>query len=187
MSYETPVHLRPLTDNTNTALLADEGQTQLARYLKTAGVFKCPSDQSYAIHAGGRYPRARSYAMNGHVGESSRQNDPFREYDFYKMDDFTRPGPSQTIVFLEEHEDSINDGYFLVTRVLDALPWGWNAVPASRHNRGANFSFADGHVERHRWKDKRTLLPITRSFPTGVNQPNNPDVAWVVDHATALK
>src|SRR6266545_471032 len=59
MSYETEVQSRPLSDATNSALLVEERQTQLARYLKTAAVFKCPSDQSYAIRGGGRYPRVR--------------------------------------------------------------------------------------------------------------------------------
>jgi len=49
-----------LTDSTNTTLLLDYRKTQLAPYLKSAAVFKCPSDQSYAIRGGAQYPRARS-------------------------------------------------------------------------------------------------------------------------------
>jgi prepilin-type processing-associated H-X9-DG protein len=185
MSYETEVQSRPLSDATNSALLVDERRTQLARYLKTAAVFKCPSDQSYAIRGGGRYPRVRSYSMNEHVGESSRASDPRKSY-YYKPEDFSNPGPSDTFVLLDEHEDSVNDGYFLLGHPEDRI-WGFEDVPASRHRQGANFAFADGHAERHRWRDKRTCQPITRARLHGLAQPNNPDVAWLHDHATAPK
>jgi prepilin-type processing-associated H-X9-DG protein len=122
--------------------------------------------------------------MNSHVGESSRID--LSAVRFYKPEDFSRPGPAATFVFLDEHGDSINDGLFLVIYRAD-WTFGWNDVPASRHSRGANFVFADGHAERHRWKDKRTIQPITRNRLFGPNQPNNPDVLWIVDHASAPK
>jgi prepilin-type N-terminal cleavage/methylation domain-containing protein/prepilin-type processing-associated H-X9-DG protein len=185
MSYETPVQARPLSDNTNTAILVDEAKTQLVHYLRTPVVFKCPSDQSYALHNGQQLPRARSYYMNGYVGESSRITDRAR-LNYYKLDDFTHPGPANTFVFLDEHEDSINDGFFLVGQQADQ-PLGWNDVPASRHNKGANFAFADGHAEKHRWVDPRTIIPVTRVRLFGVLQSNSKDVKWVHDHASALK
>jgi len=185
MSYETDVQSRPLSDATNAVLLRDERKTQLAPYLKSAAVFKCPSDQSYAIRGGERRPRVRSYSMNQYVGESSRSPDPRRQY-FYKQEDFSRPGPSQTFIYLDEHEDSINDGYFLIGG-QESRPLGFNEHPGSRHDRGANFVFADGHAERHRWLDKRTIQPITRIRILALPQPNSLDVGWVHDHATAQK
>src|SRR5690349_16602614 len=119
-------------------------------------------------------------------GEISRLSDPSAAYHFYKPEDFLRPGPSATFVLLEEHEYSINDGFFLLGG-MDVRSWGWNDVPASRHSKAANFAFAGGHVEKHKWRDKRTIQPITRNRLFGLNQPNNPDVHWVVDHATAPK
>ncbi|HKS36158.1 MAG TPA: DUF1559 domain-containing protein [Verrucomicrobiae bacterium] len=191
MSYETEVQSRPLSDATNSALLLDEKRTQLAPYLKSAAVFKCPSDHSYSIRDGARYSRVRSYSMNEHVGdpmservgEISAAPDPRVEH-YYKPQDFLRLGPSEAFVFLDEHEDSINDGFFLVG-AIDSRGWGWNDVPGSRHNRGVNLAFADGHVERHRWHDKRTLQPVRRIRIFGLNQPNNRDVHWVADHSTA--
>jgi prepilin-type processing-associated H-X9-DG protein len=185
MHYDVmQVFFGSLSDATNSALLVDESRTQLAPYLKTAAVFKCPSDPSYAFRGGERYPRVRSYSVNGYVGESSRID--LAALHFYKAEDFTRPGPSATFVFLDEHEDSINDGFFLVT-YRASWAFGWNDVPSSRHGRGANFVFADGHAERHKWRDKRTVQPITRNRSFGLNQPNNPDVLWIVDHASAPK
>jgi prepilin-type processing-associated H-X9-DG protein len=57
------------------------------------------------------------------------------------------PDPSNIFVFLDEHCDTINDGFF-VNR-LDTYQWG--NVPGSYHNNAANLSFADGHAETHRW------------------------------------
>jgi len=186
MHYEVmQVFFGSLSDATNSALLVDESRTQLASYLKTAAVFKCPSDQSYAIRGGVNYPRVRSYSMNEYIGESSRSPDPRIQY-FYKQEDFSRAGSANVFVFLDEHEDSINDGYFLIGHPEDRSQ-GWNKVPASRHSRGANFAFADGHAERHKWRDGRTVQPTTRSRLYGLYQSNNPDVAWVHDHATAPK
>jgi prepilin-type processing-associated H-X9-DG protein/prepilin-type N-terminal cleavage/methylation domain-containing protein len=194
MHYDTmQVFFGNLSDGTNTALLVDDRKTQLAPYLKSAAVFKCPSDRSYAIRGGAQYPRVRSYSMNEYVGdptnekgEISRLSDPFLAYHFYKPEGFFKPGAAETFVFVEEHEDSINDGFFLLGG-MDVRTWGWNNVPASRHRRGANFAFADGHVEKHKWRDPRTVQPVRRFRIFGLNQPNNPDVHWVVDHATAAK
>lgn len=185
MSYETDVQSRPLSDATNTVLLIDERRTQLAPFLKSAGAFKCPSDLSYAIRAGIQYPCARSYSMNGYIGQSSRISDLGRLH-YYKPEDFTRPGPARTFVFLDEHEDSVNDGFFFVGLQTDEAV-GWNDVPASRHRKAANFAFADGHAEKHRWRDSRTIQPVTRNRLFGLFQSNNPDVKWVHQHATATK
>jgi prepilin-type N-terminal cleavage/methylation domain-containing protein/prepilin-type processing-associated H-X9-DG protein len=188
MSYETAIQSRPLSDVTNTAILRDQNWTLLARYLKSHEIFKCPSDKSYAIRpppGGPRCSRARSYSMNGFIGESSHVSDT-RLLRFDKADDFTRPGPAVTFLFLDEHEDSINDGYFFVGN-KEGEDFGWASVPATHHNRGTHLVFADGHAERHRWTDKRTLLPITRNLLYGVMQPKNPDVQWIFDHATAPK
>jgi prepilin-type processing-associated H-X9-DG protein/prepilin-type N-terminal cleavage/methylation domain-containing protein len=185
MTYETEIMLADFSDATNTFLLVDRRRTQLAAYLQTAAVFKCPSDQSYAIRGGVQHPRVRSYSMNEYIGESSRRGDPRVDY-YYKLSELVRPGPSQTFVFLDEHEDSINDGFFLIGPQED-IRFGWNDVPGSRHRRGANFVFADGHVERRVWQDPRTIVPVDRTRKFGLWQANNPDVRWVHEHASAVK
>jgi prepilin-type processing-associated H-X9-DG protein len=42
----------------------------------------------------------------------------------------------------------------------------WWDVPANRHNRGAVFSFADGHAERWHWKTPKAV-----TVPRGYQQP----------------
>ena len=185
MSYET-APLSVLADATNGTLLIDENRTQLARYLKCTGVFKCPSDRSYALRGGIQSPRGRSYSMNSHVGETSRAPNG-KDLYYYKLDHFIRPGPSHTWILLDEHEDSINDGFFLIEIYAPSSTVGWASVPAARHAKGCNFAFADGHIERHKWIDKRTLWPVTRTPLFGTSQPSSPDVVWVSEHSSVLK
>jgi prepilin-type processing-associated H-X9-DG protein len=96
---------------------------------------------------------------------------------FVKESDIINPGPSQAFVLIDEHDRSINDGWFAVdmrgTRgLLDA--------PASRHDNAFALSFADGHVDAWKLKDARTIqceaLPIS-------SNPLNPD--WERLHKAA--
>ena len=185
MSYELLFQSHPLSDATNTLILRDQKRTLLARYLNSAEVFKCPADKSYAIRGGVKVPRVRSYAMNEYVGETSRLANP-------PASQSTRPeelgpvSPSQHFVFLDEHEDSIDDGFFFVG-ALPVRDVGFDEVPASRHSRGCVFAFADGHAEKHRWLDQRTLWPITRNSLLAVPEAYSVDVGWMFDHALFLK
>jgi prepilin-type N-terminal cleavage/methylation domain-containing protein len=188
MSYETVIQAQPLSDATNTLILKDTQKTLLARYLKTHQVFRCPADKSYAVRptaSGAKYPRARSYSMSSYIGETTRRPGLQEQY-FYQTSDFSVASPSQIFIFLDEHEDSINDGYFFMSEDR-SVDWGWNDVPASRHSHGIQLNFADGHTERHRWNDKRTVQLIIRQRIYALNQPNNPDVKWLHDHATIAK
>ena len=81
------------------------------------------------------------------------------------------PGPSDVFVFIDEHEQSIYDGEFHVSQANsnDALKKNnqqgqdpsaadaWLKLPADRHNQGANLSFADGHVQFHRWQAPKSF------------------------------
>jgi prepilin-type processing-associated H-X9-DG protein len=66
------------------------------------------------------------------------------------------PGPTKASVFLDEKEDSIdNNALGIQWRNSGVYQW-WN-VPASRHDKGCVLSFADGHVEYWRWRDRYVL------------------------------
>ena len=41
----------------------------------------------------------------------------------------------------------------------------WWDMPANRHGQGANFSFADGHVEHWHWVVPKVFLNLVQSVP----------------------
>src|SRR5262245_27789738 len=109
---------------------------------RSVDVFKCPSDKSMAANG----PRLRSMLMNSLVGDpgelTNRFNPTYVQFFFSAQ----IPTPANIHVFLDEHPDTINDGFFM--NRLDDYQWG-NA-PASFHNSAGNLSFADGHTETHK-------------------------------------
>jgi len=172
-------------DNTNAATLTE---ASLGRYVnRAAGVYHCPSDHvlSAIQRRAGWDARVRSYSMNamvGDAGEVSRAgynaNSP--EYvQFFKITSI--PQPSLIFVFLDEHPDSINDGYFLNR---DYEP-EWHDLPASYHNGAAAFSFADGHSALHRWvvaSTRKPAQPDSAGLPIELADDQRADFEWVVDH-----
>jgi prepilin-type processing-associated H-X9-DG protein len=63
-------------------------------------------------------------------------------------------------------------------------------LPGFFHNRGGVVSFADGHIERHRWLDKRTMetLPGESLFQlAGRPSSSNKDLRWIQARATGPK
>ena len=111
---------------------------------------------------------------------------------YRKSLEMLNPGPAHTIVFLDEREDSINDGYFVIDMSgYPNQPGSWQIVdvPASYHNRAGGFSFADGHSEIKKWRDARTCPPLLKKDLDLVNNrtkngANNPDVFWMMDRGT---
>jgi len=101
----------------------------------------------------------------------------------------TDPGPTMTWVFLDEREDSINDGEFVVGMFgYPDKPNLWVIVdfPASYHNRAGGLSFVDGHSEIKKWRDVRTIptLKPGRRLTLYVPSANNPDVFWLMERTT---
>jgi prepilin-type processing-associated H-X9-DG protein len=84
--------------------------------------------------------------------------------------------PSSQFVFIDEREDSVDDGYLLV--LVDRPP-EWGNLPAIYHNGASGLSFADGHAEIRKWQDADTLKPGvagTRKSPR--------DTAWINERGT---
>jgi len=165
---------------------------------KNTGIFKCPGDRSTVVDAFRKtVPRVRSMSMLNWVGGRGKADGspdamgwsdatgPWRTYR--KSSDFNNPGPSGTFVFLDEREDSINDGFFVVD--MDGYPNSPAQLvdsPASYHGGAGGLSFADGHSELHKWRSKFVLQPPlagqSRPYPTP--DPGNLDVAWMQERAT---
>ena len=169
-------------DNTNTLYLLN---AKIGPYTKSTGIYKCPADIYDCIISGARMPRVRSVSMNSFIGvlESDygrRQNPPC--YIYLKMSDIKRPPPSLLWVFVDEHPDSINDGW-----LTDSWPGGggWGDLAASYHAGACGIGFADGHGEIHKWRDKGTLVPVTKSNTRAWSLPAPNDTLWFMERTTA--
>jgi prepilin-type N-terminal cleavage/methylation domain-containing protein/prepilin-type processing-associated H-X9-DG protein len=146
-------------DNTNPATITG---ASLAPFLNNAvRAYRCPADNvlSGLQQRAGWDHRMRSYSMNammGDAGDASESgynvNNP-GYFQFFKLSSI--PQPLKLFVFLDEHPDSIDDGYFINNG--DASEW--IDLPASYHNGAATFCFADGHSESHRWQEPSTVPP----------------------------
>jgi prepilin-type processing-associated H-X9-DG protein/prepilin-type N-terminal cleavage/methylation domain-containing protein len=162
--------------NTNVALLTSG---KLAPYLSdVTAVFKCPSDRSIAQNG----PRIRSVSMNSLVGDPGELTNKFNPQmvQFFRAGDI--PNPSGIYVFLDEHPDTINDGFFM-NRWEDYL---WGNLPGSYHNGAVNLSFADGHVESHRWALADTKRPpgaASGTFPAS----SPTDFDWLKERTSVRK
>jgi prepilin-type processing-associated H-X9-DG protein len=151
-------------DNTNSANVVGSG---IGPYTgATAAVYRDPSDNvlSKTQRDLGWVSRVRSYSMNAMIGDAGTYTQSGFNVNFPNYTQFFKatsiPQPSDIFVFLDEHPDSIDDGYFLdsYTESSTNAPT-WTDLPASYHNAAGSFAFADGHSELHHWQNKSTVQP----------------------------
>ncbi len=171
----------PSMDNTNILLVTE---AKLGSYVgKNHRVFKCPADKSRAENG----PRIRSLSMNSLVGNPGTLLDEFNPA--YRQ--FTKasavPNPSNIFVFMDEHPNTINDGFFM-NRLGD---YEWGNLPGSYHSGGANLSYADGHVAFHRWTvsgPNGTIQPPIKAPVEGTHVADpKTDWDWLRAHTSVLK
>ena len=128
-------------------------QSKLFPYASQQDVFHCPSDAS--VVSGAR--RVRSYAMNSWMGsrfmETANSYTQISYRTFVKESELTTAGTSMLWYIADEHELTIDDGWFLVT-MDDSQPFA--SFPATRHRRGYALNFVDGHAEIYRLRDPET-------------------------------
>jgi|SRR5665213_345342 len=156
--------------------------TLLSIYIHSKAVYKCPADNYKDVHLSGSPEHVRSYSMNSAVGSTWNSfylngkppfgapvqggwllgsayaaTTPYLTYGKYSS--FTRPGPSDTWVFMDENPISINDPSMAVSAVAAAGKTYLIDFPAGNHGAAAGMAFADGHSIVHKWKDPRTYSP----------------------------
>jgi prepilin-type N-terminal cleavage/methylation domain-containing protein/prepilin-type processing-associated H-X9-DG protein len=162
----------------------------LGKYTSAAvGSYKCPADNglSPAQQRAGWKQRNRSLAMNCFFGRFSIGSDPTasgKNWGFQDRLQFIKqtqvPLPSKTWLFLDEHPDSINDGYF----INNPDETHWQDIPASYHNGACGFSFADGHSEIKKWLSSRSKFPVRYVYPTAFlswDGPGRLDYNWYLE------
>jgi prepilin-type N-terminal cleavage/methylation domain-containing protein/prepilin-type processing-associated H-X9-DG protein len=113
-------------------------------YVKSAGVYHCPTDNSTVLNMP-NLVRFRSYSMSCQFGMNPGWPG-FGPIPVTKLSLMTNT--SGIFLFLDEHEQSIDDGCF------GTYPYPstqWDNLVSSRHDQGANLTFIDGHAERWSW------------------------------------
>lgn len=178
------------SDPSNANLLVDPKFAQFGRYLQTAAIYKCPSDQTLVTQGRIKVPTVRSYSMNAYVGWNGffHPSLDFSRYQVYRrLADIQRISPSELLVFLDMNPDSICWPFFGL--FMQPSPnTHFFMYPGALHSKSGVLSFADGHVETHVWRDPRTISPGKIQFHNH-DEPSsrNPDIAWLQTRATVPK
>jgi len=171
-------------DNTNVLnLMSPRGK--LWPYNESLTIYKCPADKSTSKHGGKTFARIRSVALNQKMNcPGNWHNAPDEKFvNFRKQSQI--PNPSQIFTFVDEREDSIDDGAFGVNLIATGAQTQMINFPASYHNRAGGVTFADGHAEIHRWQDPRTTRPLGKiQLGDGQASPNNVDVTWLQERCS---
>ena len=148
-------YMDPTPDNITTG--------QLWPYNKSIGIYKCPGDKSIVQDGKNALypntPRSRSVSLNAYMNWQEKGDNADKCWK--KLSQIGNPGPSRAFVFVDEHENSISQGAFIVNNpnyflFPGSTMWMWITFPATRHNNGCTLSFADGHVEAWHWKEAKT-------------------------------
>jgi prepilin-type N-terminal cleavage/methylation domain-containing protein len=176
------------TDNTNNAYLFDSRYALFADIIKSPGTYLCPADRDTVKIGGVTYPKIRSYAMNAYVGWTGTWDTRLAMgYKiFRKHSDFaTVAMPSGTMLFIDVQPDSICWPYFGV-EMQSNYDYFFN-FPLSAHSRGGVLSFADNHVEWHRWLDGRTIAAYSLHYHAHHDQSfGNVDLQWLRSRTTVV-
>ncbi|MFO1513707.1 MAG: prepilin-type N-terminal cleavage/methylation domain-containing protein [Verrucomicrobiota bacterium] len=177
-------NMRYEADATNTLLLR---LSKLFPYATQPGVFHCPTDNSSAGMgtmggSSGRGSRVRSYAMNSWLGSRYMEDYPQRTgyRTFVKDSELGIAGAASLWMIADEHELSIDDGWFLVT-MDDSQPFA--SFPATRHQRGFGVNYLDGHADVQKLRDPESNW--TRAQAKRISS-TNPD--WIrFKHLTTIR
>jgi prepilin-type N-terminal cleavage/methylation domain-containing protein/prepilin-type processing-associated H-X9-DG protein len=131
----------------------------LFQYNSAVAIYHCPADRS-TVKSGGQPTtqlRNRSYNMsqsvNGYPGYSASVA---KLPCWAKLSSIVRPGPSSLFVFIDEHPETMVDAQFGNPVGMPGKSQVWWDMPSDRHTKGAGLSFADGHVERWKWRYPKT-------------------------------
>jgi prepilin-type N-terminal cleavage/methylation domain-containing protein/prepilin-type processing-associated H-X9-DG protein len=168
------------------------------KYVKDVDVYHCPGDSRQSTR---KPPRDafRSYSISYAFGPlRDKDLTPRGGYRYYRRMNEIK-GAANLYVFLEEEHNASQygeneGGWHLpftggLNRLANPASWTFYDPLASYHNKSSTFGFADGHADRIRWMDKRTLEFIQNNAddPTahsGFNRtsPGNEDLQWLLEH-----
>jgi prepilin-type N-terminal cleavage/methylation domain-containing protein/prepilin-type processing-associated H-X9-DG protein len=173
-------------------------QGTMWQYLEDVDVYHCPGDNRKST----RWPPRdcfRSYSISYAFGAlSAKDLDPRGGYQYYRKMQDVKEAPQYYVFVEEEHNGSRygeNEGGWHLpfnggaNRIANPGSWTFYDPLASYHNKSSTFGFVDGHADRRRWMDKRTLEFIRNnaenpSSHSGIrtSSPGNEDIQWLLEH-----
>jgi prepilin-type N-terminal cleavage/methylation domain-containing protein/prepilin-type processing-associated H-X9-DG protein len=168
------------SDNTNKSKILN---AKLGPYSKNYKIYHCPADHS--IGKGQSQERYRSVSMNYFMGNANT-SDTHGYRRFSKLSLIKKP--SGLYVFVDEHPDSINDGFFaFCTDDNPTETTAWSDLPASYHNNACGFVFADGHSEIKKWQESSTIKKIEKKSMSSAQETLGKirDITWVRDRSSS--
>ena len=98
-----------------------------------------------------------------------------------KMSDLSAANTADVFLFADMNPASICHSGFVITR-----QWYYH-IPFAGNNGSGVLSYADGHVETHRWKEEATLKPNYYLLNHFQGNPKNQDLEWLLQHASVPK
>jgi prepilin-type processing-associated H-X9-DG protein/prepilin-type N-terminal cleavage/methylation domain-containing protein len=149
-------------------------------YSRSVGIYHCPSDNSMVQDSNGQLTtqlRNRSYNMSQSVNGEPEFLDAHGLPGipaWKNLAQMLKPPPSLAFVFIDENPATMRDAHFGNPVGMPKEQPQWFDMPADRHNQGANLAFADGHVERWRWR-----MPKVYDGASHVSSTEWPDFARV--------
>ena len=153
-------------------------------YLSSSPVYHCPSDRA-TVPGYSSAPHTRSYSVEGWLGAVFNFGQPWvwpspSYVHVTRASLVTTPGPADVFVFIDDNEQTIDDGIFVIglSRFYD--------YPADRHSHGANLSFLDGHVQHRRWVYPKAA-PVPYSYGGALQAKDVKDHDWLVAHLPAQR
>jgi len=189
----------PTGDETNINLLISGDYAQMGPYIKNYKVYQCVASKIFCNENGTVLPMARDVSMSVFMGSPTpapagvKGDGNYNRVDgadtnlgwveFQKLADIQGLdpnaggsfGPSAALVFIEEKDDSIDDGEFLIQYSGSLTGPEMANVPACYHGGNEGLvSFADGHAEIHTWRSQTvTGPPFYAGVPSWGARPDN--------------
>jgi prepilin-type N-terminal cleavage/methylation domain-containing protein/prepilin-type processing-associated H-X9-DG protein len=146
-------------DNYTLGTYLPEAQQRLAitkgalwKYINNWQVIKCPTGERGELQTFGFTDSMNGYAMAGGRGLPTSNRVGNVVLWCRMMSETVKPSPSVRGVMLDEGRTT-PDSF-----AVDFAVRRWWDPPLVRHGDGTNASFADNHIEYHKWKMRNTIL-----------------------------
>jgi prepilin-type processing-associated H-X9-DG protein len=148
-------------------------------YIGNVGVYRCPTDKSKVLGSS-LLRRTRSYSRDNWLNDDPTLLGFADTLPYMTTNEAQLAEPAQTFVFIDEDEQSIDDGGLLVNSPRLDLGGpeqnSWGDLPSDRHGQACNLSFADGHAQIWHWAWPKRFKTHGQSAAAASQDPQHLDL-----------